>query len=216
MSVNTSGSAPTQGRPAARQTRLKGPQRRLLVVEAARAAFVEQGYDGVSMNDIAQRAGVARPVLYDHFPSKKALMLSLLTEETELLLARIGKQVRGDGTPEERMRGALDAYFAFLSERPLAARIFQGGSSTEPDVAEAAQRMRELARSGTAALLGHIGGVAREVAAASLVASVIAVADWWAKRPDVPRADVVDTTMGLLWPGVSQTLSAARRTPEER
>ncbi|MGL6235346.1 MAG: TetR/AcrR family transcriptional regulator [Segniliparus sp.] len=193
-------------RPAARQRRLKGPQRRELVLEAARAAFVEQGYDSVSMNDIAQRAGVARPVLYDHFPSKRALMLFLLTEETELLLARIAEQARSGASSEERMRASLEVYFCFLVERPLAARIFQGASAADPDVAEAAQRMRELARRGTAALLGPVGGTGREVSAAVLVASVIAVADWWAQHPETPQGEVVDTTLRLLWPGVGQTL----------
>ena len=68
------------------KTRLKGPQRRELIVAAALPEFAERGYEAASVGRIARSAGVARTVLYDHFPSKHALFVEVLDAEQEEML----------------------------------------------------------------------------------------------------------------------------------
>ncbi|WP_327144703.1 TetR/AcrR family transcriptional regulator [Nocardia sp. NBC_01327] len=132
--------------------RLKGHERRALILEAARTLFSANGYDAISMRDIAVSAGVTRPVLYDHFASKKALVLDLLTAETEALIARITVAVRTDAAPPDRMSAALRAYFEFMIDRPLTSRLILT-PATDPDVAEVSAHLRELAEHGVRTLL---------------------------------------------------------------
>ena len=69
-----------------RGQRLPRPARRAQLLEAAQAAFVESGYYAAAMDDIAERAGVSKPVLYQHFPSKLELYLALLDDRASELV----------------------------------------------------------------------------------------------------------------------------------
>ncbi|MDR3661783.1 MAG: TetR/AcrR family transcriptional regulator, partial [Mycobacterium sp.] len=121
-----------------KRRRMDGAQRRELIVHAARSLLSEHPYDDVSIGDIAAKAGVTRTVLYDHFPSKKSLVLSFLNDEvSDLLQALAGRISAGSGTAHERMVAALDAHFEFLQARPLAFRILALDSRTDPEIAEA-------------------------------------------------------------------------------
>ncbi|MEV6065570.1 TetR/AcrR family transcriptional regulator [Nocardia sp. NPDC052001] len=186
--------------------RLKGPERRVLVLDAARNLFAANGYDAVSMRDIATAAGITRPVLYDHFPSKKDLVLDLLTTETEALLARITAEVAA--APESRLPRALRAYFTFMLDRPLATRLILSPTK-DPDISEVVAQLSSLSHRGILALLPPPNPRASphtpEIAATILVSSVVAVANWWLTHPEVPVDELVDTTLALLSPGFSQS-----------
>ena len=71
-------STPVDGVPAARGSRLPRQARRKQLLSAAQAVFVASGYHAAAMDDIAERAGVSKPVLYQHFPGKMELYLSLI------------------------------------------------------------------------------------------------------------------------------------------
>ena len=66
-------------------TRLPRPARRRQLLGAAQEVFVAQGYHAAAMDEIAERAGVSKPVLYQHFPGKLELYLALLDESVEEL-----------------------------------------------------------------------------------------------------------------------------------
>src|ERR1700753_4470752 len=72
-------------------TRQPRPARRNQLLGAAREVFVAQGYHAAAMDDIAERAGVSKPVLYQHFPGKRELYLALLDAESETLIAAVGQ-----------------------------------------------------------------------------------------------------------------------------
>ena len=65
------------------------------------------------MDDIAERAGVSKPVLYQHFPSKLELYRALLSTYTDELVARLRTAIVGNSDNEQRVRGAVSAYFDF-------------------------------------------------------------------------------------------------------
>ncbi len=79
-------------------------QRREQLVDAALSVIVEQGYAGVSIEAIARRAGVTRPVIYDHFPNLGALLQALIAREEQIALAQVAQVVPG---PE--LTGSADA-----------------------------------------------------------------------------------------------------------
>ncbi|WP_078314749.1 TetR/AcrR family transcriptional regulator [Mycobacterium sp. D16Q16] len=201
-------------RPAEIRRRLKGTERRTLIVEAALRLLSERRYDGVSMGDIAKAAGVSRPVLYDHFPSKKELVLSLFHDETEALLKQVRSAARQGMTPRERTWRAVDAYFTFVSEHPVVSQILTLDSAFEPDIAESGRQMRTLAEMGIAPLLEaeferrgkEPAKRLAEINAAVLVAGIIRIYEWWLEHPGVTRAEIVEYTLGTLWPGSNPTM----------
>ena len=103
--------------------RLKAPQRRARILEAAEQAFAARGYHSTSMDDIAAAAGISKPVLYDHFSSKLDLYTRLTESIRDELTARGAAAMASDAPPSKRIRTGVEAFFAFVEERPSAARV---------------------------------------------------------------------------------------------
>jgi AcrR family transcriptional regulator len=103
--------------PAVRQQRLPAARRRDQLLTAALAQFGAQGFHGASMDDIAEQAGVTKPVLYQHFPSKRTLYVELLETVGAEMLAAIARGAETASTPRRRVRAGFEAYFQFVCER---------------------------------------------------------------------------------------------------
>src|SRR5271154_6192784 len=84
-------------------TRLPRPARRLQLLGAARDVFVAQGYHAAAMDEIAERAGVSKPVLYQHFPGKLELYLALLDESVATLLDTVRDALAGTEDNQQRV-----------------------------------------------------------------------------------------------------------------
>ena len=74
----------TEGGTATGRRRMRAPERRAQLLDVARRAFGTSGFHAVSMDEVAEQAGVTKPILYDHFPSKKDLYLALLDADLEV------------------------------------------------------------------------------------------------------------------------------------
>lgn len=121
-------------RPAvARDARLKSMSdaRRMLILDAARAAFFELGLDGASIREIAQRAGYTPGAIYSYFASKEEVYAALLGESLERLNAQVESARDASGSRRaERVRATANAFFDFYRENPrdldLGFYVFQG------------------------------------------------------------------------------------------
>ena len=103
--------------------RLTAEERRAKILSAAVQAFAIDGYDKASMDRIAFLAKVTKPILYDHFPSKQALYLTVLDSIRDGLIAQ-GKAIAEAGDdPEQKFRRAVDAFLQFVERQPDAARV---------------------------------------------------------------------------------------------
>src|ERR1700752_4019624 len=91
-------------RATGRPTRLPRSARRKQLLEAAQEVFVAQGYHAAAMDDIAERAGVSKPVLYQAFPGKLELYLALLDPHCDAIIARMRAAV--SSSPENKVRVA--------------------------------------------------------------------------------------------------------------
>ncbi|MFD2357349.1 TetR/AcrR family transcriptional regulator [Nonomuraea ferruginea] len=96
--------------------RMRGSARRARITEAALEVFAARGYHATAMEEIAAAAGVTRSVLYDHFPSKRVLLITVLQEQNARLVEHIGARITGTGSPGRRLRATLDAYFSFSED----------------------------------------------------------------------------------------------------
>src|ERR1044072_8150822 len=109
MTSATSGTQAT-GRPV----RLPRSARRKQLLAAAQQVFVAQGYHAAAMDDIAERAGVSKPVLYQHFPGKLELYLALLDTHCDAMVLRMRTAMAVTTDNKERVRNAMAAYFDFI------------------------------------------------------------------------------------------------------
>src|ERR1051325_3149132 len=113
------GGTHTEGRP----TRLPRSARRKQLLAAAQQVFVAQGYHAAAMDDIAERAGVSKPVLYQHFPGKLELYLALLDTHCDALVDRLRRALGATNDNKERIRGCTEAYFEFVDHESEAFRL---------------------------------------------------------------------------------------------
>ena len=103
-------------------------QRRQQLFAVARERFSQQGFHATSMDEIAEAAGVTKPVLYQHFPSKRALYVELLEETGRELLRMLADATARAGTPRERVELGFRAYFDFAVGNRSAFRFLLGTS----------------------------------------------------------------------------------------
>src|SRR5215475_10466432 len=97
-----------------RPVRMPRSARRRQLLAAAQEVFVANGYHAAAMDDIAERAGVSKPVLYQHFPGKLDLYLALIDEQAEALTTAIKQALAGTDDNRERIHAVLSAYFDFV------------------------------------------------------------------------------------------------------
>jgi AcrR family transcriptional regulator len=127
--------------------RLPRPARRRQLLGAAQEVFVAQGYHAAAMDDIADHAGVSKPVLYQHFPGKLELYLALLDESIDELTRIVRDALASTTDNKQRVPATFKAFFDFVGGTGEAFRlVFESDLSNEPAVRERLdQAMRQCA-----------------------------------------------------------------------
>ena len=97
-----------------RSNRLPRHERRRQLLDAALEVFVSQGYHAAAMDEIAERAGVSKPVLYQHFPGKLDLYLALLDQSVDALVATVRDALRSTPDNKQRVAATFSAYFEYV------------------------------------------------------------------------------------------------------
>ncbi|MBM3671056.1 MAG: TetR/AcrR family transcriptional regulator [Actinobacteria bacterium] len=123
-------------------TRLPAEQRRRQLLDVACAQFADNGFHATSMEDVAAAAGVTKPVLYQHFPSKRALFVELLDDVGHQLLRELATATSAAHTGRERVEEGFAAYFRFVSANEGAFRVLFGASArNDSEFAEIVERV---------------------------------------------------------------------------
>jgi len=124
------------------RVRLPRDERRALLLSAALEVFTVSGYHAAAMDEIADRAGVSKPVLYQHFPSKLDLYLALLDVHIDSLVFAIQKAIASNKENKNRVKATVAAYFEFIDDEGGAFRLlFESDMSAEPQVRQRLDRM---------------------------------------------------------------------------
>jgi len=193
---------------AAAPTRMPRQQRRAQVLDAAREVFVALGYHAAGMDDIAEQAGVSKPVLYQHFPSKLDLYLDLLDAGIEQMLAQSDAAVRSTADNKQRVKATMQAYFAFVDDSRGAFRlVFESDLTNEPAVRDRVDRANlEMARK-IAAVIAEDTGLSE--AQALLLGSglqgmaQVAARQWLQQEAGrLPREEAAELIAALAWRGI--------------
>ena len=121
--------------------RLPAEQRRRQLLDVALGMFAERGFHSTSMDEVALAAGVTKPVLYQHFPSKRALYVELLEDVGNRLLAQLAVATNRATTGRQRVEEGFRAYFRFVDDDRSAFRLLFGASvRNDPEFAVVADR----------------------------------------------------------------------------
>jgi AcrR family transcriptional regulator len=124
--------------------RLPAAERRQQLLDTAVGVFARNGYHDTSMNDIAEAAGVTKPVLYQHFESKRELFRELLGEIGAQLRDTIAKASADAPGPRQQIEAGFRAYFTFVDSHNDAFRVmFGAGSNRDEEFASAAREVEE-------------------------------------------------------------------------
>ncbi|HET9654721.1 MAG TPA: TetR/AcrR family transcriptional regulator [Kineosporiaceae bacterium] len=119
----------------ARGARLPRSARRVQLLGAAREVFVAQGYHAAAMDEIAERAGVSKPVLYQHFPGKRDLYIALIQQHTEELRAAVRRALASTTDNKLRVAATIQAFFEFVDADGEAFRlVFESDLTNDEEV----------------------------------------------------------------------------------
>jgi len=194
--------------------RLPRNARRAQLLDAALDVFVAQGFHAASMDDIADHAGISKPVLYQHFPSKLDLYLALLDAQVEDLVGRIRATLDATTDNRERVRGAITTYFDFVESKGAAYRlVFESDLRNEPTVRDRIETALDScveAIADTIAKDTGVGAAEARMLSVGLTGLAEVSARWWLASGDtVPKERAVELLVSLAWRG----LSRGPRTP---
>lgn len=202
-------------RQRAPRRRLSAPERRARIVAAARAVFAAKGFTSASLDDVAARARITKPVLYDHFASKEDLYVRVLEEGSDDLLRELLSTLGRRGSASEPdVAAMLDALFAWVRSHPDHWRLLFREPTGSRRIVKAHRRVRVRA---AAALAGELlGGGDDEAARVEMVSELLAGAmhaltEWWYEHRDVPAHELRDVATAVLWDGLSSTARARSR-----
>jgi AcrR family transcriptional regulator len=140
--IGVAGTATKTSGPRTRSRRLGATQRREQLVATAQRLFAERGYRATTMEDIANAAGVTKPLLYQHFASKRALYLELVHQTSAELLEALGTAHKRAHGPREKVENGFGAYFELIVTHENAFRLLFGRQA--PDDPELFSAVRQV------------------------------------------------------------------------
>lgn len=188
-------------------TRLPRSARRRQLLDAASEIFVERGYHSAGMDEIAIHAGVSKPVLYQHFPSKLDLYIAVVDSHAEKLVADVNRALLTTSDNRQRVQAAVQAFFDFIDDDNSGYRLIFASDAMDPAVIRRVDGATEACVDAVYGLVMQDSGMdahRSRMLAAGLVGASVVNARYWvdASRP-VDKSSAVDTTAALLWGGLA-------------
>jgi len=189
-------------------TRLPRPARRRQLLGAAQEVFVAQGYHAAAMDEIAERAGVSKPVLYQHFPGKLELYLALLDESVEELVGLVRDALSSTTDNKQRVPATFRAFFDFVGGTGEAFRlVFESDLSNEPEVRARLNRTTRAVADMISQFIREDAGLSDEEAhllGMALVGMAQVSARYWLSTDRaIPKEAAEQLLARLAWRGIS-------------
>ena len=191
-----------------KSARLPRDERRAQLLVAALEVFTAAGYHSAAMDEIADRANVSKPVLYQHFPSKLELYLAVLDLHIDSLVFAIQKAIASNREISSRVAATVEAYFGFIDSEGEAFRLlFESDMNLEPQVRERLNRMTYDCAAAVSAVISIDTGLGKEesmMLAVGIIGTVQTTARHWLDRDGkIDRQRATELVMNLIWRGIS-------------
>lgn len=194
---------------AGTKRRMRAPERRSQLLEVARKVFGRRGYHTVTMDDIAKESGITKPILYDHFPSKRDLYRALLKADLSDLGQRVSDALEHSKGNRERIRASFQAYFDFVDDEGEGFRLLmQEAVGGEREFREMVFAFRDdVLGKVTEVLIRESKGNLDRDQAQDVALGLIGMAETVAQRnpgeSKEERSRTVDTLVRLAWRGIT-------------
>ena len=192
--------------------RIGRAQREQQILDAALAVFSERGFQNASMDAVAERVGVTKPVLYTHFGSKDGLLLACIARARAELLEVTTTAAASADRPEEMLRRGTFAFFDYLERREPAWKLLYEESTV---AGEALEGIRAQQTDFIAALLAAQapGADPQRLAgwAQVIVGACERLAVWRGSVRTVTSEQATEYLMDLAWTGLAQRQDGARQ-----
>ena len=199
--------AAPNGNGAAKSTRLPRRARRAQLLSAALEVFVAQGYHAAAMDDIAERAGVSKPVLYQHFPGKLDLYLALLDQSCDTIVSAASAALESTEDNKQRVTATMHAFYDYVASAEGAFRlVFESDLTNEPAVRARVDRVTIECAKLIAHVIADDTGLPEEqsqLLAVSLVGMGQVSARFWLQEHGTIDQDAAASLIaGLAWRGI--------------
>ncbi|MDT9594475.1 TetR/AcrR family transcriptional regulator [Nocardioides zeae] len=190
-----------------RGNRLPRRERRAQLLESALEVFVASGYHAAAMDDIAERAGVSKPVLYQHFPGKLDLYLALLDESCATVIGNCREALASTEDNKLRVAAAIKAFYDYVAHDTGAFRlVFESDLTSEPAVRAQVERVTTETAELVAEVIAEDTALPAE-AARLLAVSLVGMAQvsarfWLSETSGITLDQAVQLVSGLAWRGI--------------
>jgi AcrR family transcriptional regulator len=191
----------------ARGARLPRHARRAQLLESALDVFASQGYHAAAMDDIAAKAGVSKPVLYQHFPGKLDLYLALLDAACDEVIDNCRQALAATHDNKTRVAAAMAAFYSYVAgERGAFRLVFESDLTSEPAVREQVEHVTSECASMIADVIHDDTGLPPEqsrLLAVSLVGMAQVSARFWiSESSGLTQTQAIELVSGLAWRGI--------------
>ena len=190
-----------------RGARMPRRERRAQLLESALEVFVAQGYHAAAMDDIAERAGVSKPVLYQHFPGKLDLYLALLDRSCDQIIDNCRAALESTEDNKLRVGATMDVFYEYVAHDTGAFRlVFESDLTNEPAVREQVDRVTTECAALIAGVIQQDTGLSDE-ASRLLAVSLVGMAQvsarfWLTEAGGLSRDEAAALVAGLAWRGI--------------
>lgn len=186
---------------------MTGKERRQQLLDVSRARFAERGFDGTSIEEIAARAGVSKPVVYEHFGGKEGLYAVVVDREIGRLLERVTGALTG-GHPRELLEQAALALLSYVDDETDGFRILVRDSPVASATGTFSSLIGDIASQVEYILAGEFRRRDYEPKLAglysqALVGMVALTGQWWLEVRKPRKEDVAAHLVNLAWNGLS-------------
>jgi AcrR family transcriptional regulator len=192
---------------SAARVRMSGRERREQLLDIGRALFADKGFDGTSVEEIADKAGVSKPVVYEHFGGKEGLYAVVVDREVRQLLERITQSLSGDH-PRELLEQAANGLLEYVEKDTDGFRILVRDSPVASTSGTFASLISDIASQVEHVLAGQFKALGYDPKLAplysqALVGMVALTGQWWLDARKPKRDEVAAHLVNLAWNGLS-------------
>jgi AcrR family transcriptional regulator len=190
----------------ARRTRMTASDRRAQLLEVGRAAFARYGYEATSVERIAKRAKVSKPLIYEHFGGKEGLYAVIVDREMSYVERRISEAI-SSGTPRQRVERASLAFLTYVETQPDGFAILSSDSPLTSGKGSMSSLLNDMAERVGDIFVAALKDAGYDTRAApiyahALIGMVTFVGQWWMEERKTPVEEVAKHLGALAWMGL--------------
>jgi AcrR family transcriptional regulator len=199
-----------------RHGRVPRAERTLQLLNVAENLFAERGYQGTTLEDIAQAAGVTRPIVYAHFGTRDDVYLACVKRARSQFEDQLTQAVTAAPEPIAKLAAGSRVYFEYVQAHPDAWNVlFGSGAAIAGNAAEECLRLRFATVDHIAKLLAlvapQVDKIRIEAYAHAVTGSGNQLATWWTRNPQITLDEIIARHMEFSWRGLEQLAEAAQR-----